>query len=520
MKRLGPVLLLLIVIYQGLLLLHEDHDTSDATSRSLSRFKSQRTHNSVKDVNGRTDAWNISSLPWQQIQLNSTTVYAKLGYFDDRRRDTSNDSHVYVIVVATRTDHNRLLRERQLHCVLYTHARRHVYTVTARVWAFFHRELPVNGQVYTSFLLSCPVTHTTATTRITDVGFAQQPVALHDDTRIPVYQAKRRQRFTHEVGLCLAAAVMFGSFTAEAAPLFIEWFELHRMFGVTEFTLYNATAQLSADVQRVFDYYTKRGLLQLHQIQPPDFARHVKNRYAADLGMRLALNDCMYRNMYRYRYIVVVDLDEILVPLQHRSYQQLMAQRQQSIDEYGPAMRGHRQTYGCWIGGTKTAELPSNSAKNNWQHKTPAAANASTIVREAASVNSDVATVSFRSDSFFLTYPREANSSTLRTQSYFYANTNTKRRNKSILNPRLCIFLFSHNCQLALHQQCRLQRSDMARVFHYRPTCNSQMNPKKWSTEVCDKLNATKTKVTRMQRYKKQITERFVKVHNELFGPS
>ena len=124
---------------------------------------------------------------------------------------------------------------------------------------------------------------------------------------------------------------MFGSFTAEAAPLFIEWFELHRMFGVTDFTLYNATAQLSADVQRVFDYYTKRGLLQLHQIQPPDFARHVKNRYAADLGMRLALNDCMYRNMYRYRYIVVVDLDEILVPLQHRSYQQLMAQRQQPV---------------------------------------------------------------------------------------------------------------------------------------------------------------------------------------------
>jgi len=35
-----------------------------------------------------------------------------------------------------------------------------------------------------------------------------------------------------------------------------------------------------------------------------------------------AINDCMYRNMYRFRHIIVVDLDEVQLLLQYSMFSQ------------------------------------------------------------------------------------------------------------------------------------------------------------------------------------------------------
>ena len=37
-----------------------------------------------------------------------------------------------------------------------------------------------------------------------------------------------------------------------------------------------------------------------------------------------ALNDCVYRTMYRYRYALLVDVDEYIVPQQHEDYGEMM----------------------------------------------------------------------------------------------------------------------------------------------------------------------------------------------------
>ena len=37
-------------------------------------------------------------------------------------------------------------------------------------------------------------------------------------------------------------------------------------------------------------------------------------------NMFAALNDCLYRTMYRYRYALLVDVDEYIVPRQHADY--------------------------------------------------------------------------------------------------------------------------------------------------------------------------------------------------------
>jgi len=64
-----------------------------------------------------------------------------------------------------------------------------------------------------------------------------------------------------EFGICVAIA--FGSIPT---PLFVEWMELTWMLGVREFNVYDAGMVNMSDV---FDYYTRRGWLKVHQMPPP-----------------------------------------------------------------------------------------------------------------------------------------------------------------------------------------------------------------------------------------------------------
>ena len=43
-------------------------------------------------------------------------------------------------------------------------------------------------------------------------------------------------------------------------------------------------------------------------------------------GLFAALNDCLYRTMYRYKYLALVDLDEFIVPRLNDTLQELLRQ--------------------------------------------------------------------------------------------------------------------------------------------------------------------------------------------------
>jgi len=113
------------------------------------------------------------------------------------------------------------------------------------------------------------------------------------------------------------------------ASALVEWLEFHRLLGVSHFIFYNSS--IGADVQRVLRVYQRRGVVTV-------LPWHLnlwdaKGRYAdLDLapihidGQLAALNDCVYRTMYRYRYTMAVDTDEYIVPRQHADYTQMLRQ--------------------------------------------------------------------------------------------------------------------------------------------------------------------------------------------------
>jgi Glycosyltransferase family 92 len=116
----------------------------------------------------------------------------------------------------------------------------------------------INEITYVQYLFSCRLPgHEPAPSHVSLVFMNQCSVS---STYLPVERPIRSEP-EHEFGVCVAIA--FGH-----VPLaeFVEWIELHRMLGVTEFNIYDAGM---VNMSTVFDYYAKLGLLKVHSMPPP-----------------------------------------------------------------------------------------------------------------------------------------------------------------------------------------------------------------------------------------------------------
>ena len=122
------------------------------------------------------------------------------------------------------------------------------------------------------------------------------------------------------------------NFTVCVSPMFrsirgnqmVEFIEVNRVFGADHFVFYNSSADTSSS-ELYFEYYAARSVLSLHPWTIPKRAQK-RIHYFAQLA---AINDCVYRNMFVSKYVVIVDLDEFIVPLKAQSWLDLI----RSIDQ-------------------------------------------------------------------------------------------------------------------------------------------------------------------------------------------
>ncbi|XP_030385745.1 uncharacterized protein LOC115632654 [Scaptodrosophila lebanonensis] len=106
----------------------------------------------------------------------------------------------------------------------------------------------------------------------------------------------------------------------------IEWLELMRLLGAEKIVFYNGP--MHANMTRVLRHYVDEDRPGFVELRPMSLARGEPNspvhfhHYAlgADnfnsiLNEMIPYNDCFYRNMYRYDYIGLFDIDEVIMPL-------------------------------------------------------------------------------------------------------------------------------------------------------------------------------------------------------------
>ncbi len=182
-----------------------------------------------------------------------------------------------------------------------------------------------------------------------------------------------------------------------------------------------------------------------------------------------SLNDCMMRNMYRYRYVLALDFDEVIVPKFHSTYSGLVRTL-------------NKRWAGSGSGVEETGTFYSFSFRNAFF---------------LLDFNET------QSDSPLLTVRRR-----MRTPSrgFLYSA-------KSFVNPRSCLSLFNHYCYISFYANVSFpggsQTIDVhpaiAMIHHYR-----YCNPVKMD---CAQLMQTQERDDTMLRFRTELLQRVQRTH-------
>ncbi|XP_041375172.1 uncharacterized protein LOC121388038 [Gigantopelta aegis] len=151
----------------------------------------------------------------------------------------------------------------------------------------------------------------------------QEPINL-----LKVIYSERSANFT----VCVTPF----NFRYSRAYELVEWIEMNRMLGADYFTFYNHSTGVNVD--SVLKLYVSQGLVNVVQWHLPMAVDHwppggkSEVHYFAQLA---SLNDCVYRNLHRSKYLVYEDLDEVIMPRQARNWTAFLSTRLKENSRFG-----------------------------------------------------------------------------------------------------------------------------------------------------------------------------------------
>ncbi|XP_051813463.1 uncharacterized protein si:zfos-464b6.2 isoform X2 [Acanthochromis polyacanthus] len=156
------------------------------------------------------------------------------------------------------------------------------------------------GFAYGTADIMCPVpSGCEEPTHITVTSAAAPPGDKHLGKFLEVKnQEAKSDSFPSNFTVCLSTMFDFTNVLQLVQSL-----EMLLILGVNRVVVYKTSC--SPETQRILDYYQQRG--ELHYF-----------------GQIPALNDCLYRSMYRSRYVALHDIDELILPQTVSSWLQLL----------------------------------------------------------------------------------------------------------------------------------------------------------------------------------------------------
>jgi len=110
-----------------------------------------------------------------------------------------------------------------------------------------------------------------------------------------------------------------------------EWIQLLHTLGADKIFFYNL--EVHPNISKVLDYYTEKNMVDVTPISLPGYQPNLPVLQHMYLKSKLnnkrqneliPYNDCLYRNMYRYEYIALLDIDEVIMPVEHNNWAEMM----------------------------------------------------------------------------------------------------------------------------------------------------------------------------------------------------
>lgn len=170
---------------------------------------------------------------------------------------------------------------------------------------------------------------------ITSQAAAEDESLRNNHTVQPVMNLKKVQNFPYEFTVCISVMYEYDNVLE-----FVQVMEMFKILGVQKVAIY--LTNCTSDLQKVLDYYVREKFVDLI---PWKIASYVevsrgwqKSASSGQLhyfGQIAALNDCVYRYMYQSHYVALQDLDELILPLNFKNWNELLPELEKKYNQIG-----------------------------------------------------------------------------------------------------------------------------------------------------------------------------------------
>ncbi|XP_066500527.1 beta-1,4-galactosyltransferase galt-1-like [Hoplias malabaricus] len=148
---------------------------------------------------------------------------------------------------------------------------------------------------------------------------------VHNMDFLPIKNRVEHETFRFNFTVCVSS--LFGAYNNVLQ--FAQTMEMYKLLGVQHVVIYNTSC--GPDLEKLLQHYRREGILEvvpwpIDQFLTPSTGWDSK-RHSGELqyyGQLVTLNECIYRNMYQSRYILLNDIDEIIMPKKHANLSLLM----------------------------------------------------------------------------------------------------------------------------------------------------------------------------------------------------
>ena len=261
---------------------------------------------------------------WQTVRTEPATFSLYAAYLDTR---PESGPVVRALAKVERRDENMYLKcqiwfEGETSPVLANVNYFHPLFVTVKAGSW-------NGRVLQPYLLSCDALPQEYRGRVpTAVSFTANDCDVAGNALTVQYYPLRYNESRRNFGVCVQA---LNYPLVDLSLRLIEWIEVIAALGADKIFVY--VLDVHPNMARVLEYYEEMGLIEVFLITLPAFEPNEK--YLQDLYLRhnqvanmqnevISLNDCLYRNLYRFKFLTPLDIDEVIVPRAYSDWKTLM----------------------------------------------------------------------------------------------------------------------------------------------------------------------------------------------------
>uniref|UniRef100_A0A087X4I1 Glycosyltransferase family 92 protein n=2 Tax=Poecilia formosa TaxID=48698 RepID=A0A087X4I1_POEFO len=177
----------------------------------------------------------------------------------------------------------------------------------------------------------CNATHVTLLTQT-------RPMNGSENIWLPIRNKKTNGGAEERMDFTVCVSNLFGDYNNVLQ--FAQTLEMYRLLGVNRVVIYNTSC--GPDLDRLLRSYSQEGFVEIVSWPIDKYMNPSRgwrfSEFGGDIhyfGQLTTLNECIYRSMERSRYVLLNDIDEIIMPYQHDNLKSLMDELQKQHPNVG-----------------------------------------------------------------------------------------------------------------------------------------------------------------------------------------